>query len=137
MIEAALTFLVRADAKPKVLMPADPADRVERTGRYAAVPVAIHDARRLSMPPTLDEEGFALVRSPTAVTDFLDPAVSRIDGRLRAVVRTQSMVDHRFTAPGLATDFDDEAVESRLARRGRTWIGSVTMSPPLELHFGA
>jgi hypothetical protein len=56
-------------------MPADPADRVERTGTYEAVPVVIHDARHRRVPPNLDREGFAVVRSPTAVTDFYDPAV--------------------------------------------------------------
>lgn len=71
-IEVALTFLVRSGTKPKVLMLAD---RVERTGTYEAVPVAIHDARSHTVPPTIDREGFALVRSPTAVTDFYDPAL--------------------------------------------------------------
>jgi hypothetical protein len=66
----------------------------------------------------------------------LTAVISRIDGRLRAVVRSQSMIEHRFSAPEAATDFDDESVESRLARRARSWIGSVTISPPLELHFG-
>jgi hypothetical protein len=74
-IEAALTFLVPSSEKPKVLMPADHADRVERTGRYEDVPVAIHDARRLPAPPTIDREGFALARFPTAVTNFFDPAL--------------------------------------------------------------
>lgn len=74
-IEAALMFLVRSRVKPKVLMPADPADRVERTGTYEAVSVVIHDARRQRKAPTIDREGFALVRSPTAVTDFYDPTV--------------------------------------------------------------
>jgi hypothetical protein len=74
-IEAMLTFLVRSSAKPKVLMPADLAGRIERTGTYQAVPMTIQDARRLTLPPHIDREGFALVRSPTAVTDFYDPAV--------------------------------------------------------------
>lgn len=67
----------------------------------------------------------------------LTAAISKIEGRLRAVVRSQSMVDHHFSAPEVATDFEDEAVEGRLARRARTWIGSVTISPPLQLHFAA
>lgn len=66
---------------------------------------------------------------------MLTAVISKIDGRLRAVVRSQSMVDHRFSAPEMATDFEEESVESRLARRARTWIGSVTMSPPLQLDF--
>jgi hypothetical protein len=67
----------------------------------------------------------------------LTAAISEIEGRLRAVVRSQSMVDHHFCAPEVATDFDDEAVESRLARRARTWIGSVTISPALQRRFAA
>jgi hypothetical protein len=66
----------------------------------------------------------------------LTAAISKIEGRLRAVVRSQSMVDHRFSASEAAMDFEDESVESRLARRARTWIGSVTISPPLQLNFG-
>jgi hypothetical protein len=79
VIEAALTFLVPSGEKPKVLMPADDADRVERTGTYQAVTVGIHDARHLSVPPTIDREGFALVRCPTATTDFFDPACVQRD----------------------------------------------------------
>jgi hypothetical protein len=62
-------------------------------------------------------------------------ALCEVGGRLRAVVRSQSMVDHRFSAPEVATDFEDETVDTRLARRARTWIGSVTHSPSLDLHF--
>ena len=65
----------------------------------------------------------------------LTAAVSRIDGRLRAVVRSQAMVDHVFSAPETATDFEDESVEKRLARRAKTWIGEVTLVPPIDLDF--
>lgn len=66
----------------------------------------------------------------------LAAVISKIDGRLRAVVRSQAMVDHRFSAPEVATYFEEESVESRLARRARTWIGSVMVSPPLQIDFG-
>jgi len=66
----------------------------------------------------------------------LTAAICKVDGRLRAVVRSQSMVDHQFSAPEVATDFEDESIESRLARRARTWIGSVTLAPPFDLQFG-
>jgi hypothetical protein len=60
-----------------------------------------------------------------------------IDGRLRAVVRVQSMVNHTF-APEKPTDFEDETVAGRLQRRARTWIGTVEVSPPLaQLRAGA
>jgi hypothetical protein len=66
----------------------------------------------------------------------LTAAICRIEGRLRAVVRSQAMVDHVLSAPEAATDFEDESVEERLARRARTWIGSVALHPPLDLSFG-
>ena len=67
----------------------------------------------------------------------LTAAICKVDGRLRAVVRSQSMLDHQFSALEVATDFEDESIEGRLARRAKTWIGSVTLSPPLDLHFGS
>jgi hypothetical protein len=73
-IEAALTFLVPSAQKPKVLMCAEGAEGIERTGTYRAVTVVIQDARSLPEPPTLDREGFALVRHSSEVDDFLDPA---------------------------------------------------------------
>jgi hypothetical protein len=60
--------------KPKVLMPTNDNEGIERTGTYASVPVAIHDARHLPVAPTIDREGFALVRTPTKMVDFLDSA---------------------------------------------------------------
>lgn len=65
----------------------------------------------------------------------LTAAICKIDERLRAVVRSQAMVEHTFAAPEVNTDFDDESVENRLARRSRTWIGSVTITPALDLQF--
>jgi len=67
----------------------------------------------------------------------LTVAICQIEGRPRAVVRSQTMIDHVFSAPEVATDFEDESVDARLARRASTWIGSVTVSPPLDLNFGS
>jgi hypothetical protein len=66
----------------------------------------------------------------------LTAAICRIEGRLRAVVRSQAMIEHTFSAPEMQTDFEDESVENRLARRAKTWIGSVTIKPALDLQFG-
>lgn len=68
----------------------------------------------------------------------LTAVLCKIDDRLRAVVRVQSMVDHTFRARETPTDFEGESVAERLERRARTWIGSVAVSPPLpQLHAGA
>lgn len=60
----------------------------------------------------------------------LTAVLCEIDGRLRAVVRSQSMVEHHF-APETPTEFEAESVAERLQRRARTWIGTVEISPPL------
>lgn len=79
MIEAALSFLVPSLEKPRVRVPFDQAEGIERTGTYHAVPVVIRDARSLPEPPTLDREGFALVPHSSAVADFFDlPVVERV-----------------------------------------------------------
>jgi hypothetical protein len=61
----------------------------------------------------------------------LTAVLCEIEGRLRAVVRVQSMVAHAFLAPEIPTDFQAESVADRLGRRTRTWIGTVDVSPPL------
>jgi hypothetical protein len=33
------------------------------------------------------------------------------------------MIDHRFSAPEVATDFEEKSIAARLARRARTWMG--------------
>jgi hypothetical protein len=61
----------------------------------------------------------------------LTAVLCEIEGRLRAVVRVQSMVEHSFPQPEAVMNFDSESVEERLQRRAKAWIGSVTVSPPL------
>jgi hypothetical protein len=61
----------------------------------------------------------------------LTAVLCEFESRLRAVVRVQSMVEHAFVAPEVSTNFDSETVAERLARRARTWIGNVEVTPPL------
>ena len=61
----------------------------------------------------------------------LTAVLCEIEGRLRAVVRVQSMVGHAFRASEVLTDFESESVAERLKRRARTWIGTVDVSHPL------
>lgn len=61
----------------------------------------------------------------------LAAVVCEIDGRLRAVVKVQAMLQHVFPGTEVTTDFESETVAERLERRQRNWIGSVSVSPPL------
>jgi hypothetical protein len=74
-IEVPLTFIAPTTTKPRVLMSANHAEANRRTGDFRSLPVAVADARRLSEPPALDREGFALASHRTRVADFYDPAV--------------------------------------------------------------
>jgi hypothetical protein len=65
----------------------------------------------------------------------LTAVLCEIEGRLRAVVRVQSMVEHSFPQPEVVMNFESESVEERLQRRAKTWIGSVTVSPPLPPEY--
>jgi hypothetical protein len=78
-IEAPLNFMVPSNEKPKVFMSVKHDEPNRRTGEFRPTWVTIADARALSEPPSLDREGFALVRHETAVADFYDKdAVSRV-----------------------------------------------------------
>jgi hypothetical protein len=99
----------------------------------AALDIRIRDASQLSVYQFGHGTSRWIVCARCGV---LAAAICRIDGRLRAVARSQAMIEHSVPAPEVRTDFEDESVENRLARRARTWIGSVTISPALDLHFG-
>jgi hypothetical protein len=76
-IEAPLKFMKPGPEKPRVIMSADHTKPNERIGEFELVEVPIADARALADTPNLDREGFALVRSATAVADFYDEAQVR------------------------------------------------------------
>lgn len=73
-IEVPLTFIAPTTARPSVLMSAKHEEGNRRTGDFQSLPIDIVDARGLSEPPILDEEGFALKKHRTSVADFYDRA---------------------------------------------------------------
>jgi len=73
-ITAPLKFMMPMDEKPQVFMSVNQAEMSERTGEFHMAELTIADARACDEPPELDREGFALVPTPTAVSDFYDEA---------------------------------------------------------------
>ena len=59
-------------------------------------------------------------------------AICEVEGRKRAVLNIKSMLDHEFTGTETKTNFDNENVEQRLARRGRNWTGEVIFTERLS-----
>jgi hypothetical protein len=107
-IEAELTYLAAGSATPFAYAYAPPPGMPQRQGRYEARRVAIGDARALPAP-SLDREGFALRRRPSAVRDFYDDAevvavyYPEVEALIRAATGADRVVifDHtrRNTAP--------------------------------------
>lgn len=54
-------------------------------------------------------------------------ATCETENRLRAVINIKSMQNHTFPSEEILTNFDDENVEQRLARRTKNWTGNVTI----------
>jgi hypothetical protein len=55
-------------------------------------------------------------------------AISSIDGRDRAVLNARSLRDFALPASVPVHTFEGETVDDRLGRRGRNWIGKVSMT---------
>lgn len=104
--------------------------------RHGASYISDPDARlalRYRDPSLLSVYGFGHRTSQWIICSrcgVLTAVLSEIEGRLQAVARVQSILEHAF-APEKPTDFEAEAVSERLERRARSWIGTVEVSPPL------
>ncbi len=72
LVEAPLTFVVDNDVKPVTRIYAADGAETQRDGEFVQKLVPIHDARASRPPPSLDREGFALLREETGVTSFAD-----------------------------------------------------------------
>lgn len=68
-VQATVNYLAPMDERPKF----HAQDHRRDVLRYDPHVVTISDARGWRTPPSLDQEGLALVSAPTAVADFRDP----------------------------------------------------------------
>src|SRR5689334_20760908 len=73
-VEAPVTYLADLSIKPVIYNPPQGTGSPRRDGNYRRFAVKIQDGRARGAAPSLDREGFALVRHDTAVKDFLDDA---------------------------------------------------------------
>jgi hypothetical protein len=77
MVESTLNYLAPMTERPYYYLCEPPAGKSWRNTTGDRRTVAIHDARELAKPPSLDEEGFVLARHATAVEDLYDPEAVR------------------------------------------------------------
>jgi hypothetical protein len=73
-IEAPLTYVVPSGEPLFAYNYGPPPGMPLRSGRYEPQQVAIRNGRTLADAPSLDREGFALLREPSAVGNFYDAA---------------------------------------------------------------
>lgn len=76
-VDVSLNYLKNTGERPVYY--ADGSGQTPRPGSVLATPVRVHNARLLPEPPTLDANGFQLVRHASALRDFSD------DAQIRAV----------------------------------------------------
>ena len=79
MIEAQLNYLAPTGVRPYYFLYPPPEGESWRNTKGDRRVVAIEDARALDPAPSLDREGFALVRHETGVGDLYDPEAVRRD----------------------------------------------------------
>jgi hypothetical protein len=77
MVEATLNYLADMPERPFFYLYGPPPDQPARNTKGDRRTVAIDDARDLAAPPSLDREGFTLVRHETAVDDLWDARAVR------------------------------------------------------------
>ena len=74
-IQTELGYLIPSTEKPIYIASEAGADaRLDISAKFASHAVTIHDAREKEPAPTLDREGFRLIRHDTSVSDFYDDA---------------------------------------------------------------
>jgi hypothetical protein len=71
-VASTITYMVPMDEKPRRYLCTPPHGTAEISWRSAPQPVTIYNARALARQPSLDEEGFVLHSSHSAVRDFYD-----------------------------------------------------------------
>jgi hypothetical protein len=112
MVETTLNYLARMAEKPVYYFYEPPAGTPWRNTKGDRHRVEITDARTLAPPPSLDREGFTLVRHATALEDAFDA------GAVRAVYyREMEQLVQRATGAANVLAFDHNVRSAPRAER--------------------
>lgn len=154
LVEAPLNFLAADSEMPFVYAYEVPPGMPPRAGRFESRMVPIRDGRSLVPPPSLDREGFALRRHPTAAVDLYDetqvrrvyyPEVERLvmaeTGATKVVIFDHTV---RNTAPERqvprsirepATSVHNDYTERSAAQRVRDLLAPAEAAMRLERRY--
>ena len=113
MIESTLNYLAEMPERPFFRLYPGPPGEPARNTRGDRRRVAIHDARGLEAEPSLDREGFLLVRHRTSVTSLHDPMAVRE----RYFPEMEELV-RRVTGAARVVAFDHNVRSAVMAERG-------------------
>src|SRR5689334_4431172 len=104
MVETTISYVAPMAERPYFFLYEPPGGTPWRNTKGDRRPTTIRDARTLSQPPSLDREGFALVRHVTAVNDLWNDAAVKtayyreVEGRVKDVIGAARVVafDHNL-----------------------------------------
>jgi hypothetical protein len=115
VVESTLNYLAPMSERPYYYLSEPPAGTPWRNTTGDRRTVAIHDARELATPPSLDGEGFILARHETAVDDLYDAGAvkSRYYREVEALVES-------VTGARRVLAFDHNARSATKAERGES-----------------
>jgi len=90
MVDTTLSYLAETGERPVYYLYEPPAGTAWRNTKGDRRPVAIHDARALAPAPTLDREGFELVRFESATESFEGAAIPAYYREVEGLVRRET-----------------------------------------------
>ena len=125
MVESTLNYLAPMRERPRYYLYPPPEGQSWRNTRGDRRKVAIEDARDLAAAPTIDREGFALVRHETGTSNLFDPDAVRAQyyPELEALVA-------RETGAERVIAFDHNVRSGEMAARGE----NAAQNPVLFAH---
>lgn len=141
-----VSYIVRDAARPAIHI-GEAGDTPSRTADYVSQPVPIFNARHLAEAPSLNAEGFALLRHPTKVKNFGDSGEveSRYYDEIIALVKSMTGAqlvipfDHttRVDAPedgvrGPARHVHNDYTPKSIAQRTINLLGEAQAAKALE-----
>jgi len=135
-VEARLWFAKRGQEKPFAYVGTPPQGQPQSRGDYEGLTVRVENARPIAGQLSLDVEGVALARSPTAVRDFWDEAQTLALGHpetaelVKAVTGARRVVVFDHTLRRRADGVADRTANAPRQPAARVHVDQTVLSGP-------